>query len=63
MIKITDTVKHLIIINVLFFMGTLAFKEKAYDLLAMHYSVPQQELLVLCLIQILFAEFLPRHGE
>lgn len=37
MIKITDTVKHLIIINVLFFMATLAFKEKAYDLLAMHY--------------------------
>ncbi len=37
MIKITDTVKHLIIINVLFFVGTLAFKEKAYDLLAMHY--------------------------
>lgn len=37
MIKITDTVKHLIIINVLFFLGTLAFKEKAYDLLAMHY--------------------------
>jgi len=37
MIKITDTVKHLIIINALFFLGTLVFKEKAYDLLAMHY--------------------------
>ena len=37
MIKITETVKHLIVINVLFFLGTLVFKEKAYDLLAMHY--------------------------
>jgi membrane associated rhomboid family serine protease len=37
MIKITDTVKHLIIINALFFLGTYIFKEKAYDLLAMHY--------------------------
>lgn len=36
MIQITDTVKHLIIINVLLFMATLAFKEKVYDLLAMH---------------------------
>ncbi len=37
MVKITDTVKHLIIINVLFFVATLVFKQDAYDLLAMHY--------------------------
>ena len=37
MVKITDTVKHLIIINVLFFMATYIFKEQIYDLLAMHY--------------------------
>lgn len=37
MIKITDTVKHLIIINVLFFAATYVFKDQIYDLLAMHY--------------------------
>ena len=37
MIKITDTVKHLIIINVLLFLATQVFGEKMYDLLAMHY--------------------------
>lgn len=37
MIKITDTVKHLIIINVLVFLATQAFGPKMYDLLAMHY--------------------------
>ncbi len=37
MIKITDTVKHLIIINVLLFLATQAFGDKMYDLLAMHY--------------------------
>jgi len=37
MIKITDTVKHLIIINVLFFVATYVFKDQIYDLLAMHY--------------------------
>ncbi len=37
MIKLTDTVKHLIIINVLLFVATLIFKDAIYDLLAMHY--------------------------
>lgn len=37
MIKITDTVKHLIIINVLFFAASIAFKDQIYDLLAMHF--------------------------
>lgn len=37
MIKITDTVKHLIIINVLLFLATQVFGEKIYDLFAMHY--------------------------
>lgn len=37
MIQITDTVKHLIIINVLFFAATYVFKDQVYDLLAMHY--------------------------
>lgn len=37
MIKLTETVKHLIIINVLFFVATVVFKERIYDLLAMHY--------------------------
>ncbi len=37
MVQITDTVKHLIIINVLLFLATNAFGEQVYDLLAMHY--------------------------
>ena len=37
MVKLTDTVKHLIIINVLFFAATYVFKDHIYDLLAMHY--------------------------
>jgi len=37
MIKITDTVKHLIIINILFFAATMAFKEPMYEYLAMHF--------------------------
>jgi len=37
MIKITDTVKHLIIINVLFFIATYAVKQyDLYDLFALH---------------------------
>ncbi len=37
MIKITDTVKHLIIINILFFAASFAFKESMYDLFAFHF--------------------------
>ena len=37
MIRITETVKHLIIINVIFFIATLVFKEDIYNLLAMHF--------------------------
>lgn len=38
MIRITDTVKHLVIINVLFFVATLALKQfNLYDLLALHF--------------------------
>ena len=33
--NITDTVKHLIIINVLFFLGTQYYGEAAYQLLAL----------------------------
>ena len=36
MIKITDTVKHLIIINVLVFLAVQTFGSKVYDVLAMH---------------------------
>lgn len=37
MIKITDTVKHLIIINVLFYVATKALKDDFFHLMAMHY--------------------------
>ncbi len=37
MIKTTETVKHLIIINVLFFVAALVFKEPFYDIFAMHF--------------------------
>jgi membrane associated rhomboid family serine protease len=38
MIKLTNTVKHLIIINVLFYIATIALKDTAYpDMMTMHY--------------------------
>lgn len=37
MIKLTNTVKHLIIINVLLFVATFAFKNQIYELLAMYF--------------------------
>ena len=37
MIQLTNTVKHLIIINVLLFLATIALNEQLYDLLAMHF--------------------------
>lgn len=37
MIKLTETVKHLIIINVLFFLATIALNEKLINLFAMHH--------------------------
>jgi membrane associated rhomboid family serine protease len=37
MIKITNTVKHLIIINVIFYVATIALKGNFGDLMAMHY--------------------------
>ncbi len=37
MFRISDTVKHLIIINVLFFIASFAFKEPFYDLFAFHF--------------------------
>ncbi len=37
MIKLTETVKHLIIINVILFIATMVFKEQIYDLFAMHF--------------------------
>jgi len=37
MIKITDTVKHLIIINVLFFVATKILKDDFFHVMAMHY--------------------------
>lgn len=39
MIKLTNTVKHLIIINVLFFVATFVFKEQIYELLGMHFPI------------------------
>ena len=40
MIKITDTVKHLVIINVLFFIATFVVKEyDLYDLFALHFHI------------------------
>lgn len=35
--KITETVKHLLIINVLFFLATLVLGDITYDLFALHY--------------------------
>ena len=35
--KITETVKHLLIINVLFFVATLVLGDITYDLFALHY--------------------------
>ena len=35
--KITETVKHLLIINVLFFLATLVLGDISYDLFALHY--------------------------
>lgn len=40
--QITDTVKHLIIINVIFFVASMVFKEPFYDLFAFHF--PENEL-------------------
>ncbi|MCF6350577.1 MAG: rhomboid family intramembrane serine protease [Flavobacteriaceae bacterium] len=37
MIKITNTVKHLIIINVLFYVTTLILKDDFFHIMAMHY--------------------------
>jgi membrane associated rhomboid family serine protease len=37
MMNITETVKQLLIINVLFFVGTLAVGDQAYELLAMYF--------------------------
>jgi len=37
MIQLTNTVKHLIIINTLLFLATIALNEQLYDLLAMHF--------------------------
>ena len=35
--NITDTVKHLLIINVIFFIASLSLGELVYDLFALHY--------------------------
>ena len=35
--NITDTVKHLLIINVIFFIATLAFGDIVFDLFSLHY--------------------------
>ena len=37
MIQLTNTVKHLIIINVLVFLATIALNEQLFDVLAMHF--------------------------
>ena len=35
--RITDTVKHLLIINIIFFFASAVLGEIMYDLFAMHY--------------------------
>ena len=35
--NITDTVKHLLIINVIFFLASISLGELVYDLFALHY--------------------------
>ena len=35
--NITETVKHLLIINVIFFLATLSLGDVMYDLFALHY--------------------------
>ena len=37
--KITDTVKHLLIINVIFFIASISLGELVYDLFALHYPL------------------------
>jgi membrane associated rhomboid family serine protease len=37
MSRITETVKHLIILNIIFFVGALTIGQPAYDLLALHF--------------------------
>ena len=35
--NITETVKHLLIINIIFFIASLSFGDLVYDLFALHY--------------------------